>query len=310
MNHTVQIPSPLTAGDTIAIIGPAGQITDRRRFDDGVTILTEMGFSPRFPRELWPGSGYLADSDANRAKELHNAFADPEVKGIIAVRGGYGCLRLLPHLDFDVIRHNPKILVGFSDITALLDQVVFHAGLLCLHGPVVTSLPDCSPDAISRLHACLTGSWHRSIRPKTLEVLRKNTTNQVSGRIRGGNLSTLITLLSTPFDSDWRTTILVLEDIGEPLYRLDRMLTQLALTGKLRQVAGIILGDFTLDQAQEPLAKRRHTEYVWTRVLELTKGEDIPVWGNFPTGHCQDNITLPFGAFSTMDCARGELRFG
>lgn len=309
MNCTTLLPPPLAAGDTLAVIGPAGQIADRRRFDDGVTILGEMGFTPRFPRELWPGTGYLADSDANRAKELHSAFADPDVKGIIAVRGGYGCLRLLPHLDFEVMQRNPKALIGFSDITALLEQVVYRTRLLCFHGPVVTSLPDCSPDAISRLHACLAGQWQRSIRPRQLEILRGNTTNRVSGMLRGGNLSTLVTLLATPFDTDWRSCVLVLEDIGEPLYRLDRMLTQLALTGKLEHLAGIILGDFTLDPAHNAQARIRHTEYVWNRVLELTRGQDLPIWGNFPTGHCQDNLTLPFGAHCTMDSGRGELRF-
>ena len=301
------LPPGLARGDVLGIVAPAGQVADRERFARGVAILSEMGFEPRFPRELWPGPGYLADSDHNRARELHEMFADTEVKAVMAARGGYGCLRLLEHVDHVVLEQHPKPLVGFSDITALLNHANRQASLLCFHGPVVTSLGDCTNEALERFYTCLTGNWRSSIAPKKLEVLRGE--GQVTGTLAGGNLATLVSLLATPFDYDWRDSIVILEDIGEPLYRLDRLLTQLALSGRLGQASGIILGDFTFDSGQDFLDKVRYTEYVWRRVLELTAASGCPVWGNFPAGHCADNLTLPIGARAVMDSSQGRLHF-
>ena len=300
-------PPPLQRGDVIGIIAPAGQISDQRRFDKGVAILAEMGFEPRFPREMWPGTGYLADSDLHRARELHETFADSTVKGIMAARGGYGCLRTLGHLNLQTLRQDPKTLIGFSDITLLLNQAACRGNLITFHGPVVTSLCDASQETIERLYNCLTGNWRRSITPKCLEILRGE--HQAEGRLIGGNLCSILTFLGTPYDFDWHNCIVLLEDIGEPLYRVDRMLTQLALAGKLSRSSGIIIGDFTLNSDQSALEKMRYAEFIWRRVLELTEGTGIPVWSNFPSGHGQENLTLPIGAHVVMNSNRGELCF-
>lgn len=307
MTISIIAPPPLKHGDTIGIIAPGGQITDRERFDQGLRILADMGFQTRFPREMWPGTGYLADTDRNRVNELHKVFADSDIQGVMAARGGYGCLRLLEQADFNTIRKNPKLLVGFSDICLLLNQTVQQAGVLSFHGPVVTSLCDCTRNALERLYSCLTGNWRRAIAPRNLEILRS--AEQARGRLIGGNLNTLMTTMGTIFDFSWRNCILVLEDVNEPVYKLDRMLTQLGLSGKLSEPAGIILGDFTLSSNQQMLEKIRYTEYIWERVLGLTATAGIPVWGNFPTGHCPENLTLPFGATAVMDCDSGELQF-
>lgn len=307
MTGNITIPQKLQRGDTIGIIAPAGQIADHNRFEQGIKILNEMGFETRFPRNLWPGTGYLADSDSNRIAEVCDVFMDTEIHGVMAARGGYGCLRLLQHLDINTIRQNPKVFVGFSDISILLNQFVQNANMLCFHGPVVTSLCDCTHDALERFYNCITGNWQRTISPSKLEILRGS--ENVSGKLVGGNLSTLLTLLGTPYDTTWQDCILVLEDIGEPVYRLDRMITQLGLSDKLNQPAGILLGDFTLNQSQDTLDKIRYTEYIWERILDLTAHAKIPVWGNFPTGHYVQNLTLPFGATATMDSKSGELLF-
>jgi len=291
----------------IGIAAPGGQIVDHERFQRGVAILAEMGFEPKFPREMWPGTGYLADTDRNRTQELHEMLADPHVAGIIAARGGYGCLRILEHIDCSLLRTHPKALVGFSDISGLLNHAVHQTGLVCFHGPVVSSLIDASRDSLDRLYGCLTGNWRRKIAPRKLEILRGDMVGE--GRLIGGNLSTMMTLIGTPHDFDWQDCIVVLEDVGEPLYRLDRMLTQLALTGKLQRVAGVILGDFTLNNHQDFHEKIRYTEYIWQRVLELSAGCSFPVWGNFPSGHCSENLTLPLGSWAVMDGGRGELSF-
>jgi muramoyltetrapeptide carboxypeptidase len=307
MKHAIRIPPPLKKGDVIGVIAPAGQIFDKTRFEQGVKILTDMGFEPRFPRQLWPGPGYLADTDPNRAEEFHKVYSDPEVKGVIAARGGYGCLRILEKTDMQVIRQTPKMLLGFSDITLLLNQAVNEAGMISFHGPVLTSLCDCTPSALERLFHAISGNWHTAIAPPKLEILSGSGT--VTGKLIGGNLSTLMTTLGTPYDFNWEGSILLLEDIGEPIYRLDRMLTQLDLAGKFKQIRGLILGDFTLSPEQDSLEKIRYREYIWKRILNFTSDLEIPVWGNFPAGHCPENLTLPLGATATMDCRQGSLLF-
>lgn len=300
-------PSPLKKGAVIGISAMAGQVADRNRFEQGLNLLHEMGFEPRFPRDMWPGQGYLADTDANRADELHRLLVDPEIDAIMAMRGGYGCIRLLDKIDFDLFRQHPKMLIGFSDISLLLNQIADRAGMVCFHGPVVTSLTDCSNIALDRFYQCLKGNWKKCISYSKVEIIKGDTSAR--GKLIGGNLSTLMTALGTPYDCDWQGAILFLEDVGEPPYKIDRMLTQLHLTGKLKQVNGIVLGDFNLGPQQDSLEKIRYTEYIWQRVLDLTSGLQIPVWGGFPTGHFADNLTLPLGAESVMDYQKAELQF-
>jgi muramoyltetrapeptide carboxypeptidase len=307
MKQTIRIPPPLNKGDIIGVIAPAGQIADRARFEQGIKILTDMGFEPRFPRQLWPGPGYLADTDTNRAEEFHKVYSDPEVKGVIAARGGYGCLRILDKTDIQVMRQNPKMLLGFSDITLLLNQAVQEAAMVSFHGPVLTSLCDCTTSSLERLFNAISGNWHKAITPPKLEILTGADT--VQGKLIGGNLSTLMTTLGTPYDFSWNNCILLLEDIGEPVYRLDRMLTQLDLSGKFKQIRGLILGDFTLSTEQDSLEKIRYREYIWKRILSLTSNLEIPIWGNFPAGHCPENLTLPLGATAIMNSKQGSLQF-
>lgn len=307
MSHKLLVPQPLKKGDVIGIAAPAGQLQEKERFVKGIAILREMGFDPLFPRDLWPGTGYLADSDANRAKELMTLFARQEVAGIIAARGGYGCLRLLPHLDFEMIRSNPKMLIGFSDLTVLLNQLVSRGRCTAFHGPVVTSLVDLSSAALERFHQVLTGHFDTPLVTSGLEILRAG--ENASGPLAGGNLCSLLTTVGTGYDLNLEGTILFLEDINEPLFKVDRMLTQLAMAGRLAGVRGLILGDFTLDNNDDPLARMRYTEAIWERVLELTAAYGFPVWGNFPVGHFRDNMILPMGVIATMDNRLARLSF-
>ena len=300
-------PQPLRPGDCIGIIAPAGQVRDKERVEQGVAILREMGFEVRLPRNLWPGTGYLADTDRNRAVEFHKMWADPEIPALLALRGGFGCLRLLDFLDRVELKKNRKLLIGFSDITILHGALYQANQMISLHGPMLTTLSATSRDSLEQFHACLTGKWNAPIRSRQVEVLRGG--DPVCGRLSGGNLSSLTSMLATPLDQGWSNTILFLEDVGEPLYRLDRMLTQLAHCGKLSQPAGIILGDFSMTTDQDPLEKIRFHEEIWTRVLELTETAAMPVWGNFPVGHGADNLTLPHGADAMMDSSKPLLSF-
>jgi muramoyltetrapeptide carboxypeptidase len=300
-------PASLKPGDVIGIIAPAGQLRDQAGFEAGIRILIEMGFEPRFPRALWPGTGYLADSDANRAEELNRMWADPEISALLCLRGGYGCLRMAGMLEIDRMRRRPKMLIGFSDITVLHHLLFRQTGLVSLHGPTLSTLSAGDKDSLERFHQCLTGNWRAPLQCRGVEILRGG--DKARGHLVGGNLSTLLSLLATPFEPDYTGRILFLEDVGEPLYRIDRMLTQLHLAGRLERTAGIILGDFSLNREMETAEKIRHHEAIWNRVLQLTADSGIPVWGAFPIGHGAANLTLPHGAEAIMDSGNGKLFF-
>lgn len=301
------IPPALEKGDIIGIAAPAGRIVDQERFEKGIRILREMGFEPLFPRELWPGVGYLADTDNNRADELMRMVASTEVKAIMAARGGYGCLRTLPHLDLEQFKKHPKPVIGFSDLTVLLNRISAQAGILCFHGPVVTSLTDCTNGALKRLYYSLTGNFRKAVRANGIEVIRGS--DEARGVLVGGNLSSLMTMIGTPYDPDWNEAILFIEDVNEPLYKIDRMLTQLALSGKLVGIRGLIVGDFGMDEEFDTISKLRYTEAIWSRILELTCNASFPIWGNFPVGHFSNNFTLPLGLPTIMDSSSTTLSF-
>ncbi|MBU1138291.1 MAG: LD-carboxypeptidase [Proteobacteria bacterium] len=305
---TISPPPPsLQPGDCIGIIAPGGQLRDLSPLEQGVSILQEMGFEIRLPRQLWPGTGYLADTDSNRALEFHRMWADPEISAVFALRGGFGCLRLLNLLDRNQLRQHQKMLIGFSDIT-ILHQALFQATkMVSLHGPMLTTLSSSSRESVERLYACLRGKWKIPVHNSKIEVLRGG--DPARGTLLGGNLSSLMSLLATPLEQDWTDAILFLEDVGEPLYRIDRMLTQLAHCGKFNQARGIILGDFSLTRDQDRLERLRFHEQIWMRVLELTEPTGIPVWGDFPVGHGPDNLTLPHGAEAAMDSGQRILSF-
>ena len=299
MNATTHdiLPPRLKRGDTIGIIAPAGPIRDQEQFAAGIRLIREMGFEVKFDRDIYRREGYLAGSDALRADEFNTLWADQEVKALFAARGGYGSLRIAADIDMQLIRSHPKILVGFSDITVLLCAIGKQTGLVTFHGPTVSTLATNNHDSATNLFETITGSRPpEPIRPDRLEILSPG---DASGRLTGGNLTNLCHLLGTPFEPDWRKTILFLEDIGEASYRIDRMLTHLAAAGKLTEITGLLLGDFT---------DCGDTEFVWQRALELTGGK-IPIWGNFPVGHDKQNRTLPVGVAAKMDSGSGRLQF-
>jgi muramoyltetrapeptide carboxypeptidase len=300
-----RFPAPLNPGDLVGVAAPAGYLEQHERFYQGRSIFEEMGFELYEPEKNWPGYGYLADRDQERAAELHRLWANPEIKAIVALRGGFGSLRLLHLLDIALIKKHPKLFVGFSDIT-VLHTVFFHeTRLICLHGPGLASLFQCDQPSRERLYHCLRGEWHRSLN-EDIEVVRGG--DPVNGPLLGGNLASLNTLLGTRWFPDLTGAVLLLEDINEPLYRLDRLLTQLWLSGVLNSINGLILGQFSDDQT-DPIERQRRHEFVWNRAAELTSGTSIPIWGDFPVGHCRRNLTVPIGADCRMDSRAGRLDF-
>ncbi len=299
MNATLKpiLAAPLKKGDTIGIIAPAGPVRNENDFSAGLKILADLGFKTRYRSDILRHDDYLAGTDQERLAELHELWRDPEVQAILAVRGGYGCLRLLPDLDFALIRQQPKILIGFSDLTVLLSAIRQKTGLITFHGPMLTTLARSDRDSQEAFFDLLTGRTRPEIKSKGLEILRGG---QAQGNLLPGNLTSLVHLLGTPWEPQWRDAILVLEDIGEAPYRIDRLLTHLWAAGRLEQIAGLILGDF--DQCGEK-------EIIWQRALDLLAHHPIPIWANFPCGHGSRNRILPLGAEVQLDSAAGRLVF-
>jgi muramoyltetrapeptide carboxypeptidase len=303
----VLCPPPLNPGDTLGVFAPAGQLQSLDNFYAGLHILKEMGYLLKFPRDLWPGQNYLADSDEMRCQEFNTFLRDQEVKGLVSLRGGYGCLRMLAGIDLALLRTFPKYIIGFSDISILQNYLYGTTGLISLHGPVITSLAGQSLPSLQRFCRSLQGYWHEAIEFSKMEVLIS--ASPAAGHLIGGNLTSLATLIGTEFDFSWDDAIVLLEDINEPPYKVDRMLTQLTLAGKFKKIRGLILGDFSISRQTTMLERLRHREAIWSRVLELFNDKGIPVWVNFPSGHCSDNFVVPIGATAVMDSGKAMLVF-
>ena len=303
-----QTPRALQPGDTIGLVAPAG-VVDRERLNRAVGILQDCGFRTKTYRDLFARDGFLAGNDQIRVAELHAAFADPEVAAVFPARGGYGCLRLLPHLDLQLIRNHPKLFVGFSDNTVLHAAFARHADLVTFHGPHPS-------DSLGRPDGPtpLTAEWYwrflqgeADAYPLHLPLpdavaLREG---EAQGKIVGGNLALIGALMGTAFEPEFDGNLLLIEDIGEPAYRVDRLLTQLLVAGKLQRVAGVLVGDFLWDGATpEPHGVTiRH-------VLEERLGQlSCPVLLGIKSGHGEDNLTLPFGSSVLLDASAGSLTF-
>lgn len=296
-------PPAINKGDTIGLIAPAGSLISRENFTNGVQILEKKGFKVKYNQHLLQSKGYLAGTDEQRAEEFNKLWADPDVKAIVAARGGYGCLRLVDLLDMKQIRRKPKILIGFSDLTVLLSAIHKKTGLVTYHGPVVTTLASIDKKSQTCFFQVLAGKASACIKSARCKILRGG---NARGVLLGGNLTTLVHTIATPYEIPWDQAILFIEDIGEAPYRLDRLLTHLAKAGKLKKIKGLILGTFTDDEKKE---KGHMKKTVQDRVLDLLAGLDVPIWSDFPVGHGRRNLTLPIGIEAMMDSDAGLLRF-
>ncbi len=299
------VPPKLKPGDTIGLISPAGPIKEAKQFQKGLEILENMGFQIRHSQLPQANENYLAAGDANRAKEFYDMWSDSQVQALMTTRGGYGCLRMIGLLDMKLLQAFPKLLLGFSDVTVLLNGILQQSGVVSLHGPVVCSLAKLDPLSLDLLRKALLGEMSTYNFANRIEVLRSGNSQ---GILRGGNLTTLVHMLGTPWELPVDNTILFLEDTGEALYKIDRMLTQLSLCGKLEKLSGLILGGF--DSGKKINFTRPDLqEKVWQRVLELTRGMRFPIWGNFPVGHRAENIPMPIGMTANMNSDSSTLLF-
>lgn len=294
----MQKPRKLEPGSRIAVVAPSFSAEPSVPFKAEQALL-DMGLLPVLFPSCFASWGYFSGTDALRASDINRAFSDPSIDGIFCLRGGYGASRLLPLLDYTSIRRHPKVFLGYSDITAL--HLVFQdrCRLVTFHGPMAGSLASAAPDSISSLlrNICCDHPIGQVQNPGNTPLYtltsRSPASTSTEGLLTGGNLTTLCSLVGTPYEPDIRGKILFLEDVGEAPYRIDRMLTTLLLSGKLCNCAGIILGTFTDCPADSrPLYRRFSLEEIFRNRLLPAR---VPVLCGLRAGHTDPQLTLPFG---------------
>ena len=291
-------PPPLGPGARVALVAPAGPLRGDEDVERGMANARALGWEPVVGRYVLRREGYFAGHDAERLADLNTALRDDAVDGVWCLRGGYGAMRLLPSLDYDALRRRPKALVGFSDVTALHAAVGRHAGLVTFHGPVARgALPERSA---ASLRAAVSGHADGCGAAPEARVLRAGT---AEGTLAGGNLALLAALAGTPFAPELAGSILVLEDVNEAVYRVDRMLRQLRLAGMLDGVRGIVFGHCTDCPAESDDGARALDDVL----AELADELEVPCLTGAPIGHMEEQWTIPLGAAAVLDAAARRL---
>lgn len=286
----------LKDGDKVAVIAPSSPFL-RSWLKKGVKEFEKFGFNIFIPDEIFARKGYLAGDADLRAKTVEKMFADKSVKGIICARGGFGSTHLFSHLDFKLIKENPKVFIGFSDLTPLLNYFAFKLGFVTFHGPMLASSfsKKLTKNANNSFIKAVTASYPLKIRAKSIKTIVKG---KAEGKLAGGNLSLIAAAIGTPYETSFDDKILFIEEVGEPAYKIDRMLTQLKDSGRLKKVKGIIFGDMCKNRL-------RINELVNNFALSL----NIPAISSFPAGHILNNTTLPIGAKAVLNADERYLEF-
>ncbi len=303
MNIPTIHPLALKKGDTIAIVAPAGPLKSKDALEKSIEFFETTGFHISFDERIFQSSRYLAGSDPDRAEELMRAFEDETIRAIVGLRGGYGCSRLFPYLSLERLKKHPKLFIGFSDLVTLHLFFNINLGWITIHGPMAVNpgIGGHPAEQQSHLVSLLTDPGYRpAFKFSQLEAWKPG---RVEGKLVGGCLSTIVSSIGTPCEIDTGGAILFLEDVGEPPYRLDRMLTQLELAGKFQSVAGVILGQF-------PDCDPPEGGYSTKDVLEdVLRPLDVPVLANFPAGHGTDNWAIPLGTVVRLDTDALSIEF-
>ncbi len=303
-------PARLREGATIALIAPSSPVAEEK-LAKGIANLTQFGFKIVEGKNLRAQNGYLAGTDLARLEDLHWAFQDPAIDGVWCVRGGYGAARLLPNIDYELIRQNPKPLIGYSDITALHIALHQRSGLVSFHGPVAAS--DFPEDTLRYFRSVVM----EPVTPldifaptdiKTSELPEYQaftiTSGKAEGPLTGGNLALLSSLAGTAFAPVFRKKIVFIEEVGEQPYRIDRMLTQLLQSTDLAQAAGIALGVFNDCQPKPDSFSFSLQDALRDRLANL----GIPVVYGLPFGHVAHQATFPYGIKAALDADKHVLR--
>jgi muramoyltetrapeptide carboxypeptidase len=289
-------PARLKEGDRIGILAPAGPVL-QAEIQRGLNFLESRGFEPVCSPHLFDREGYLAGEDKARLKDLHAMFRDRTIKAVLCARGGYGTHRILQNLDYPLLSRNPKIFVGYSDITALLIALFKKSGIITIHGPMLRDLLKGEGRNATLLIKLMTSDELVTVNFPSGTAVKKG---RAEGVVLGGNLSLICHLIGTPFLPAFKGKLLFLEERGEPLYRIDRMLTHLLLTGELEKCAGLMVGTF--EECEDPAS-------VIDLVRERCSKLRMPILTGFPVGHGMENVPLPIGARAVLDTGTMSLEF-
>ena len=299
-------PKPLRRGDTIGLVGISGALHEpETRFEKMLEAIDALGYKVIVADSCREEYGYLSGTDASRAKGLNQMFRDDRVDAVVCMRGGYGVTRILDRVDFDVIRANPKLLLGYSDITALHTAIHEKVGMVTIHGP----MPDrawMEFDDFSRrsmLRALTSTEPLGTLYNPEGTAPKCVVPGRCEGRLVGGNLSLIAALCGTPYQLNPEGKVLLLEDVGEYVYRLDSMFTQLRLAGMFERCAGVVLGGFT-NCTEEYERYALHLEDV---IRDIIVPAGKPVLANLSIGHTPVKITVPLGVNCAVDAEAGTL---
>ena len=297
----------LKFGDTLGLIAPSGAVRTEGAIERAVAETERMGFKVKLGESAGQKYGYLSGTDEVRARDINRMFADDEVDAIVCLRGGYGAMRILDQLDYELIAKHPKIFMGFSDITALHIALLEKCGLVTFHGPMAAAnwagkpLDDFSRDSMYRalMNAEPAGEL---VNPPEYPRQTVNP-GKAEGQLVGGNLMLIASSLGTPWELDTKDRIIFIEEVGERTYCVDRMLTQLRLAGKFRDCAGVVFGDFADCPIEYPEFGLTLEEII--RDVVAPCGQ--PVFTGLRCGHCSPKLTLPFGVRARLDADQCTL---
>ena len=305
-------PARLKQGDTIAIVSPGSYITEQEK-EESVNNLRSLGFDVTYSDRLMQKNGYFSATDEERAADLNEMFERKDVHGIMCARGGYGCARILPYLDYELIKNNPKVLIGFSDVTAIQYAIYKNSNLVTFHGPV----------SISTFSSFSVKNFNDVLMNPTDELDLENSTTEnnynqygitvitggkVEGELVGGNLSIVVSMIGTEYDIDFSGKIIFLEEFIEEPYRIDRMLTQMIQAGKFDGASGIALGVFKLCEPSKTNPSFEGS-FSLMEVLQNRLGNlGIPVIYGLSFGHVVDKFTLPFGIKTELNTDTKQLK--
>lgn len=296
-------PQRLQKGDTIGIIAPSSP-PNQENLERSLAFLEQLGLKWKFGKHVKNVHGYLAGTDEERLQDLHDMFADPEIKGIICAGGGYGSARYTDKIDLQLMKENPKVFWGFSDITFLHTAMGLYSNLVTFHGPMLASCV--GKDTFHELSAKMFQQLFEPMElhyTEAISPLVTITTGVAQGELVGGNLSLLASGIGTKFEVDTKGKLLFIEDVGEEPYKVDGLLNQLRMAGKLKEAAGIVIGDFS---DAEP-KKQKETLTLDEVFIEYTANLGIPVVKGFKIGHCQPHFAIPLGVGAKLDADNKTL---
>jgi muramoyltetrapeptide carboxypeptidase len=304
---TIIKPTRLHKGSTIGLVAPASTPSSEEKIEKGAAYLEQLGYRVKFGKHIRKIHGYLAGTDEERAADFNTMVRDKDVKAIFAIRGGYGTPRILRMIDYRSLRQNPKIIAGYSDITALQLAIFRKTGLVTFSGPMTGSdmWKDFDPYTEEHFWQLLTSTKKIGVLKNPIdEPLKILKTGKARGRLLGGNLSLIACLMGTPFLPNMHGSILFLEDVEEAPYRVDRMLAHLLNAGVLPELAGLVFGKFTDCNPDNPSEPHFVIDHVLDEYANTIKR---PVAANFQYGHIPRKLTVPIGLQALLDTKRSWI---